>query len=109
MGILELSDRLCLPRLVTFCELYVSKTIEKACLKNIEEANIDIIGLLYFAQDHSASQVSLHDVDLFMSLWLFFSPSCGLFLCPLATQSALKLYASFPTFAFTLSQQITYQ
>ena len=45
-------------RLVTFCELYLSKIVEKENLEGIEKADIDVIGLLALAQQCQANQLA---------------------------------------------------
>ena len=44
MGILELSDKYVMPRLMALCELYVSKVVEKATAQSIAEADVDVVG-----------------------------------------------------------------
>eukprot|EP01130_Rhizamoeba_saxonica_P016412 TRINITY_DN7581_c0_g1_i1.p1 TRINITY_DN7581_c0_g1~~TRINITY_DN7581_c0_g1_i1.p1 ORF type:complete len:678 (+),score=138.23 TRINITY_DN7581_c0_g1_i1:112-2145(+) len=56
--ILEMSNRFCLSRLVTLCELYISKEVEEATTDDITNADIDVIGLLLFAQHCNALQLA---------------------------------------------------
>ena len=44
MGILELSNRYVMPRLMVLCELYISKEVERATAESIAQADIDVIG-----------------------------------------------------------------
>ena len=58
VGILVLSNRFGCPRLMTLCELYISKMVEKATKDNIEKAEIDVIGLLLESQRQNALQLA---------------------------------------------------
>ncbi|XP_064392713.1 rho-related protein racA-like isoform X2 [Halichondria panicea] len=58
MGILELANRYMMSRLMSLCELYISKHVERATKDFIAKANVDIIGLLLSSQLHNASQLS---------------------------------------------------
>ena len=53
VGILELSDKYVVPRLMTMCELYMSKEVEKATTKSIAKADVDIIGKFYSDEIYS--------------------------------------------------------
>lgn len=44
-------------RLVTLCELYISKAVEVATQDDITKADIDVIGLLHISQAHNAPQL----------------------------------------------------
>ena len=44
MGILELSNLYVMPRLMSLCELYVSKEVEKETADSIAQAQVDVIG-----------------------------------------------------------------
>ena len=44
MGILELSNKYVMPRLMSMCELYTSKIVEKATVRSIAEADVDVVG-----------------------------------------------------------------
>ncbi|XP_064402041.1 rho-related protein racA-like isoform X2 [Halichondria panicea] len=58
MGILELANRYVMSRLMSLCELYISKHVERATKDSISKANVDIIGILLSSQLHNASQLS---------------------------------------------------
>jgi len=58
IGILVLANRFDLKRLVSLCELYISKEIEKATTIGIFRSELDIIGLLVCAQNHNAAQLT---------------------------------------------------
>jgi len=59
--LIVLANRLDLPRLITLCELYVSKAVDKAVAdgiqKAIEKGDINILGLLPMSQMHNAPQL----------------------------------------------------
>jgi len=59
--LLVLANRLGLTRLVTLCELYISKAVDRAVAdgikKAIEKGDIDIVGLLPLSQDFNAPQL----------------------------------------------------
>ena len=44
IGIMILANQYVLPRLMSLCELYITKLVDKACAKSIADADIDIIG-----------------------------------------------------------------
>eukprot|EP01126_Amoeba_proteus_P054190 TRINITY_DN6652_c0_g1_i11.p1 TRINITY_DN6652_c0_g1~~TRINITY_DN6652_c0_g1_i11.p1 ORF type:complete len:632 (-),score=135.07 TRINITY_DN6652_c0_g1_i11:348-2243(-) len=56
-GILELANCYALPRLVTLCELYISKMVERATKDDITKAEISVIDLLLLSQQHNAKQL----------------------------------------------------
>eukprot|EP01087_Luapelamoeba_hula_P022770 TRINITY_DN8241_c0_g1_i1.p1 TRINITY_DN8241_c0_g1~~TRINITY_DN8241_c0_g1_i1.p1 ORF type:complete len:756 (+),score=147.38 TRINITY_DN8241_c0_g1_i1:39-2306(+) len=58
VGIMILANKYGLPRLVTLCELYISKEIEAATRQDIVKADIDVVGLLLTSQAHNADQLS---------------------------------------------------
>ncbi|XP_064402043.1 rho-related protein racA-like [Halichondria panicea] len=58
MGILELANRYVMSRLMSLCELYISKHVERATKDSIAKANVDIIEILLSSQLHNASQLS---------------------------------------------------
>jgi len=58
IGIMEISNRFGVSRLVTLCELYASKEVEKATTDGIESADIDIINLLLVSQKCNANQLA---------------------------------------------------
>jgi len=57
MNILMLAHRYDDSRLITLCELYISKQIEKAVEKGFKKAEIDIISILLFSQKYNAKQL----------------------------------------------------
>ena len=44
ISVLVLANRYVLPRLMSLCELYITKLVDKACAKSIADADINIIG-----------------------------------------------------------------
>jgi len=58
MGILALANGYCMERLVTLCELYISKMVDKAIAEGIEKAEINVVGLLLDSQQHNANQLA---------------------------------------------------
>jgi len=58
LGLLLLCNRYNAPRLLSMCELYVSKMVEVATKDGIEKADIDLIGLLHLAQQNNANQLA---------------------------------------------------
>lgn len=58
MGILALANEYCIERLVTLCELYVSKMVDRAIAEGIEKAEINVVGLLLDSQQHNANQLA---------------------------------------------------
>lgn len=46
ISLLVLSDQYNITRLSNLCELYLTKLVDRKCVKNIEKADIDVIGLL---------------------------------------------------------------
>jgi len=58
VGVMTLAHEYGLNRLISLCELYVSKEVEVATTDGIENAQIDIIGLLELAQAHNANQLA---------------------------------------------------
>jgi len=57
IGILELANRFGLTRLITLCELKITKQVEVATADDISKADIDIIGILLASQLHGAKQL----------------------------------------------------
>ena len=47
---MALADRFCLPRLVTLCELYITKKVDKAVQKKVADGTDDVIDLLLTSQ-----------------------------------------------------------
>jgi len=58
VGVMKLAHEYELQRLISLCELYISKEVEVATTDGIENAQIDIIGLLELAQAHNANQLA---------------------------------------------------
>ncbi|ESO93584.1 hypothetical protein LOTGIDRAFT_119223 [Lottia gigantea] len=58
VGLLILANEYNVMRLVNLCELYITKEVDKSCVKSIEKMDIDVIGLLMTAQIHNADQLS---------------------------------------------------
>ncbi|XP_067032114.1 rho-related protein racA-like isoform X2 [Acropora muricata] len=56
--IMVLADRFCLPRLVTLCELYITKKVDRAVQKKVADGTSDVIDLLFTSQAHNAKQLS---------------------------------------------------
>ena len=50
VGIMVLADEYGQHRLVTLCELYITKEVDRSVTKQIEKAEIDVIGLLMTSQ-----------------------------------------------------------
>ena len=50
LGIMVLSNQFCLPRLVTLCEYYISKEVERSISKVTKKPQIDVVGLLLTSQ-----------------------------------------------------------
>lgn len=50
IGILILADEYCVKRLCSLCELYIAKEIDRRCSKQIQNSDMDVIGLLNTAQ-----------------------------------------------------------
>lgn len=55
---MALADQYGISRLVTLCELYISKTVEKATADKISVADIDVVDLLCSAQLYHANQLA---------------------------------------------------
>jgi len=58
VALMVLANRFGLSRLVTLCELYLTKVVEKETTNDIIKAQIDVIGLLHIAQKHNAKQLT---------------------------------------------------
>jgi len=58
LKLLALAHHLGVPRLVTLCELHMSKVIERAVQDGIAKADVDVIGILVHAQAHNAQQLA---------------------------------------------------
>ena len=48
--IMILADRFCLPRLVTLCELYITKKVDSSIQKRVADGASDVINLLLTSQ-----------------------------------------------------------
>ena len=46
VSLLILADKYNITRLGNLCELYITKLVDRKCSKNIEKADVDVIGLL---------------------------------------------------------------
>lgn len=57
-GILVLANEYCIERLITLCELYISKEVDRAIANGIEKAEINVVGLLLDSQQHNAPQLA---------------------------------------------------
>ena len=53
MEIMVLADRFCLPRLVTLCELYITKKVDATIQKRVADGTSDVINLLFTSQVRS--------------------------------------------------------
>jgi len=58
IALMSLSNRFGITRLITLCELHMSKVVERETENNIEKADIDIVGLLLQAQQANARQLA---------------------------------------------------
>lgn len=56
-GILELANLYGVPRLVTLCELYITKEVERATAADIKKSEISVVDLLLMSQDCNAQQL----------------------------------------------------
>ena len=45
IGILVLSNQYVMKRLMSLCELYITKEVDRACAKSIADADVDVIGM----------------------------------------------------------------
>jgi len=57
-ALLMLANRFNVSRLVTLCELFLSKVVERETKDDITKADVDIIGMLIMAQRHNAKQLA---------------------------------------------------
>ena len=64
MEIMILADRFCLPRLVTLCELYITKKVDSSIQKRVADGTSDVINLLLTSQVRPSStctcQIKVH-------------------------------------------------
>ncbi|XP_031551057.1 rho-related protein racA-like [Actinia tenebrosa] len=58
IDIMVLADRFCLPRLVTLCELYITKKVDKMIEKKVSDGAEYVVNLLLLSQAHNAHQLS---------------------------------------------------
>ncbi|KAK3749892.1 hypothetical protein QZH41_005808 [Actinostola sp. cb2023] len=58
VDIMVLADRFCLPRLVTLCELYIAKNVDRMIQKKVTDAVEYVVNLLLLSQAHNANQLS---------------------------------------------------
>eukprot|EP01127_Copromyxa_protea_P013061 TRINITY_DN3470_c0_g1_i1.p1 TRINITY_DN3470_c0_g1~~TRINITY_DN3470_c0_g1_i1.p1 ORF type:complete len:592 (-),score=112.57 TRINITY_DN3470_c0_g1_i1:19-1794(-) len=56
-GLLELSDIYGVPRLLTLCELYITKEVERATAEDIKNSDISVVDILLLSQQHGATQL----------------------------------------------------
>jgi len=72
VGIMVLADQYCLPRLVRLCELYITLAVDRAVSRNIQKAEIDVIGLLLTSQACNAKQLEEWCLHFISSNYLAF-------------------------------------
>ena len=60
VSLLILADKYNITRLINLCELYITKHVDSKCTGNIENTDVDVIGLL------NTSKVRETSVDCFM-------------------------------------------
>lgn len=88
VAVLILADRYNISRLGNLCELFITKLVDKKCFKNIEKADVDVIGLLGVANVSTmGSSVNIRLND-YTELQLHLKGDC----CPIGNQ-ALAHYA----------------
>jgi len=58
LGILALADRFGLTRLVTLCELYITKWIDENTRVDITTSDVDVVSILEHAERHNAGQLA---------------------------------------------------
>ncbi|XP_078615509.1 rho-related protein racA-like isoform X1 [Branchiostoma floridae x Branchiostoma japonicum] len=58
LDILPLADQYGQTRLISMCELYMTKDVDRDTRESIEKSSTDVIGLLVMAQMHNAPQLS---------------------------------------------------
>ena len=73
VALLMLCDKYNVARLANLCEIHLSKLVDNKCCKNIEKADIDVIGLLNLANvrvsKYSHFWSCLH-INSFYLIWL---------------------------------------
>lgn len=57
VGVLITANKFGMTRLVTQCELFIAKCIDRGTKEKIEKADINVFALLQFAQTHNAKQL----------------------------------------------------
>jgi Rho family protein len=72
VSLLMLANQYVLRRLMSLCELYITKAVDKACAKSIADADINIIDLLLVSQLHNANQLSGWCLHFISSNYLVF-------------------------------------
>mmetsp|Transcript_4259 Transcript_4259/g.6706 ORF Transcript_4259/g.6706 Transcript_4259/m.6706 type:complete len:1197 (-) Transcript_4259:91-3681(-) len=55
--LLKVADKMGAPRLVSLCELYITKLIDRAVTDQIEKSTVDVVGILNTARSHNAHQL----------------------------------------------------
>ena len=45
IGVLVLSNQYVMKRLMSLCELYIAKKVDRACAESIADADVDVIGM----------------------------------------------------------------
>ena len=58
VALLQMAAAFRLPRLVTLCELRISKLIDVAVANGIQKADVDVVGLLNMANTYNAVQLA---------------------------------------------------
>ena len=56
--LVEFGNKFGLTRIISLCEIFLAKWVERETTIGIEKADIDIIGLLHFSQIHNANQLT---------------------------------------------------
>jgi len=73
MEIIMVSNRFNVSRLITLCELFLSKEVERHTTQNISKAEVDVIEMLLFAQQHNALQLAQFCLHFISTNYLPFS------------------------------------
>ncbi|XP_067940583.1 rho-related protein racA-like [Watersipora subatra] len=74
VALLMLCDKYNVTRLANLCEIHLSKLVDSKCCKNIEKADIDVIGLLNLANLYNAPQLTKWCLHFISSNYLAFAP-----------------------------------